>query len=335
MTRSDSLGSQQNHLSAGPDAEEAASPSAHSRFVQRLRRRYADQLPLLPEGPPTRDSLAQAYAALRAQGADTGAALRMLRQLLMERLVCLDCEQQAPLAQITRGVTELAEFALDEACRAAFAELDARHGAPLKADGQRAEFWVIGMGKLGARELNVSSDIDLIYVYDEDGETTGQADGRGRISCQEYFTRTVKLIYGLIGDTTEHGFVFRVDLALRPNGNSGPSVISLGALEEYLQVQGREWERFAWLKSRVIAPRRAVDSGSAQALRGVVLPFVFRRYLDYNVFESLRTLHRQIRDHAAKRSAGRPERANDVKLSRGGIREIGRASCRERVFEAV
>ncbi|WP_137891736.1 bifunctional [glutamate--ammonia ligase]-adenylyl-L-tyrosine phosphorylase/[glutamate--ammonia-ligase] adenylyltransferase [Ramlibacter sp. 2FC] len=322
MTRSDSVGSQQNHLSAEPDAGESASPSAHSRFVQRLRRRYAEQLPLLPEGPPTRDSLAQAYATLAAQGADTGAALRMLRQLLMERLVRLDCEQQAPLAVITRGVTELAEFALDVACRQAFAELDARHGVPLKADGRRAEFWVIGMGKLGARELNVSSDIDLIYVYDEDGETAGRVDGRGRISCHEYFTRAVKLIYGLIGDPTEHGFVFRVDLALRPNGNSGPSVISLGALEEYLQVQGREWERFAWLKSRVIAPRSAIEGGSAQALRGVVLPFVFRRYLDYNVFESLRTLHRQIRDHAAKRSAGRPERANDVKLSRGGIREI-------------
>jgi len=126
----------------------------------------------------------------------------------------------------------------------------------------------------------------------------------------------------LIGDTTEHGFVFRVDLALRPNGNSGPSVVSLGALEEYLLVQGREWERFAWMKSRVVAPRSAIVNGSAQAMRAVILPFVFRKYLDYNVFESLRTLHQQIRDHAAKRSAGHPERANDVKLSRGGIREI-------------
>ena len=178
------------------------------------------------------------------------------------------------------------------------------------------------MGKLGARELNVSSDIDLIYVYDQDGESLGNTEGRNKVSCQEYFTRAVKRMYALIGDTTEHGFVFRVDLALRPNGNSGPSVVSLDALEEYLLVQGREWERFAWMKSRVVAPRRAMVNGSAQALRAVVLPFVFRRYLDYNVFESLRTLHQQIRDHAAKRSAGHPERANDVKLSRGGIREI-------------
>ncbi len=121
---------------------------------------------------------------------------------------------------------------------------------------------------------------------------------------------------------TEHGFVFRVDLALRPNGNSGPAAISLPALEEYFHAHGREWERFAWLKSRVVAPRACVDDGGAQALRGAVLPFVFRRYLDYNVFDALRVLHRQIREHAARRCAGRPERANDVKLSRGGIREI-------------
>ncbi|MGH8847994.1 MAG: bifunctional [glutamate--ammonia ligase]-adenylyl-L-tyrosine phosphorylase/[glutamate--ammonia-ligase] adenylyltransferase, partial [Polaromonas sp.] len=110
--------------------------------------------------------------------------------------------------------------------------------------------------------------------------------------------------------------------ALRPNGNSGPAAISLSALEEYFQAQGREWERFAWLKSRVVAPLECISSGSAQALRGSVLPFVFRRYLDYNVFDALRILHRQIREHAAKRCAGHPERANDVKMSRGGIREI-------------
>ena len=178
------------------------------------------------------------------------------------------------------------------------------------------------MGKFGARELNVSSDIDLIYIYDEEGQTTGLPDGRGRISNQDFYTRVVKRIYQLIGDVTEHGFVFRVDLALRPNGNSGPSVCSLDSLEQYLMEQGREWERFAWLKSRVVSPRESVSSGSAHALRGVVLPFVFRRYLDYAVFESLRDLHRQIRDQANRRSAARPERANDMKLGRGGIREI-------------
>ncbi|MEY3945163.1 MAG: Glutamate-ammonia-ligase adenylyltransferase, partial [Pseudomonadota bacterium] len=295
---------------------------SHSRFAQRLLRRYEQDANLLSEGPPTRESLQQAYALLLNQYQDVSAALRVLRQLCMLRLMQLDCDQGADLQLVTRGVTALAEVTLDIACEHSFGELDALHGAPLRPDGQRAQMWIVGMGKLGARELNVSSDIDLIYVYDEDGETAGNEAGRNRISCQEYFAKVVKRVYALIGDVTEHGFVFRVDLALRPNGNSGPSVVSLDALEQYLMVQGREWERFAWMKSRVVAPRRAIVEGSAQALRSVVLPFVFRRYLDYRVFEALRTLHQQIRDHAAKRSAGHPERANDVKLSRGGIREI-------------
>ena len=296
--------------------------AAHSRFAQRLRRRYAGELSLLPEGDPTRASMAVTFEALRARGDALPTALRVLRQLVMERLIVLDCDQQAPLSTITRAVTELAEFTLDLACQEADAQLDAVHGAPQGPDGQRARLWVVGMGKLGARELNVSSDIDLIYIYDHEGETAGVQGGRGRISNHEYFAKAVRLIYGLIGETTDHGFVFRVDLALRPNGNSGPPVVSQDALEEYLQVQGREWERFAWLKSRIVAPRAAIEDHSARALRSTVLPFVFRRYLDYSVFESLRVLHRQIREHASRRSAGRPERANDVKLSRGGIREI-------------
>lgn len=310
-------------VDGGTASAETLPLSGHSRFVQRLRRRYAAELALLAEGVPTLHGMATAYEALRSGGHDVACSLRVLRQLVLERMVTLDCDRQAPLETITCAMTELAEFALDVACRQAFEDLDAAHGAPLTPEGQRAQLWVVGMGKLGARELNVSSDIDLVYVYDQDGETAGTTpEGRGRITNHEYFGKAVKNVFGLIGDVTEHGFVFRVDLALRPNGNSGPPAVSLGALEEYLLVQGREWERFAWMKSRVVAPRDCIASGSAQALRAVVLPFVFRRYLDYAVFDSLRTLHRQIREHAARRAAGRPERANDVKLSRGGIREI-------------
>ncbi|VWX59536.1 Glutamine synthetase adenylyl-L-tyrosine phosphorylase / Glutamine synthetase adenylyl transferase [Burkholderiales bacterium 8X] len=296
--------------------------SKYSRFVQRLHRRYAGDLHLLPPGEPVRPHMTEAYQALRQRGEEVGAALRIVRQLVMERLIDLDCNRQAPLSVVTRAVTELAEFALDVACREASAELEARHGAPIGIDGTRSQLWIVGMGKLGARELNVSSDIDLIYLYDHDGETAGDAQGRSRLANQEFFSRAVKRIYALVGDTTEHGFVFRIDLALRPNGSSGPSVVSLDALEEYFQVQGREWERFAWLKSRVVAPLAVVEDRSAHGLRNVVLPFVFRRYLDYSVFDALRVLHRQIREQSARRSAGRPERANDVKLSRGGIREI-------------
>ena len=319
MTRNDASGPVQ-----GPAEAPAyhATRADHSRFVQRVRRRHADLLPRLAPGRPDVRALQQLYDHLRGTGVDCGAGLRVLRQLVMERLVVLDVEQQASLRDITASMTELAEFALDTACTEVMRSLDDSHGSPQTADGQRALFWVVGMGKLGARELNVSSDIDLIYVYDQDGETAGNAEGRNRISNHEYFAKAVRAIYNLLGDTTEHGFVFRVDLALRPNGNSGPPAVSLGALEEYFHVQGREWERFAWLKSRVVAPKAQLQDGSVMALRGLVVPFVFRRYLDYNVFDSLRVLHRQIRDHAAKRSAGHPERSNDVKLSRGGIREI-------------
>ena len=309
---------------AAQASDAGAQPSSYSRFAQRIRRRYLAQMHLLPAGTPDMAALTQIFQTLKASGLDTSASLRITRQLVLERLLCLDCDPggNANLGGITQAMTTLAEFALDRAFIEAVQSLDEVHGTPMGPHNQPARLWIVGMGKLGARELNVSSDIDLIYVYDQDGETTGNPQGRGRISNQEYFGKCVRAIYNLVGETTEHGFVFRVDLALRPNGNSGPPAVSLGALEEYFHVQGREWERFAWLKSRVIAPLQCVQDASAQGLRTAVLPFVFRRYLDYNVFDSLRVLHRQIREHAARRSAGRPERTNDVKLSRGGIREI-------------
>jgi glutamate-ammonia-ligase adenylyltransferase len=264
----------------------------------------------------------QTFDALHNLGCDTATALRTTRHLVMDRLVSLDCGQVATLEDVTRTVTTLGEFALDRAWQESDRNLREQHGTPMTDQGTEAQLCIVGMGKFGARELNVSSDIDLIYVYDHDGETTGDAEGRRRISNQEYFGKMVRAIYALVGETTDHGFVFRVDLALRPNGNSGPPAVSLGGLEEYFHVQGREWERFAWLKSRVVAPESAKASQCAQNMRKAIIPFVFRRYLDYNVFDSLRVLHRQIRDHAAQRSAGHPERSNDVKLSRGGIREI-------------
>jgi [glutamine synthetase] adenylyltransferase / [glutamine synthetase]-adenylyl-L-tyrosine phosphorylase len=290
----------------------------HSRFVRRIRRRYAAELALLAPGRPDRETITALIALLQAQGRTLGSAMRVTRQLVLERLAVLDVEQAAAMQDITLCMTELAEVTLDLALAQARADHDARHGAPLNPAGEVIDFWVVGMGKLGARELNVSSDIDLIYVYEEDGHTAGPVP----ISAHEYFSKIAKSLYTLIGETTEDGFVFRVDLALRPNGNSGPPAVSLAMLEEYLQVQGREWERFAWLKSRVVAPTASVKSGRALALRSLVTAFVYRRYLDYGVFEGLRQLHAKVREEAQRRAAGRPERANDVKLSRGGIREI-------------
>ncbi len=290
----------------------------HSRFVQRIRRRYPAELAAVPAGAPTGATVAALVQTLMAAGRGLPAALRVARNLVIERLAVLDIEEDAPLGTVTTAMTELAEVALEHALAQARQEEGQRHGQPHTQAGRPIDLWVVGMGKLGSRELNVSSDIDLVYVYEDDGMT----DGAVPITAHEFFSKVVKRIYSLIGDVTEDGFVFRVDLALRPNGNSGPPVVSLAMLEDYLHVQGREWERLAWLKSRVVAPRQAVASGRAHALGAAISPFVYRKYLDYGVFEGLRQLHRKIREEAQRRAAGRPERANDVKLSRGGIREI-------------
>jgi len=326
MTAAASMGSPTAPLTAAPAAAD------HSRFVQRVRRRYAAELALLPAGLPDAAAITALVAQLQVGDRTLAAALRVARQLVLERLAVADVEQAASLDAVTATMTALAEATLEIALAQALAEADARHGVPRNSHGQRIEFWIVGMGKLGARELNVSSDIDLIYVYEDDGQTDGapaQSPGTGpsqeaggSISAHEYFSKVARSLYALIGDNTDDGFVFRVDLALRPNGNSGPPVVSLAMLEEYFLVQGREWERFAWLKSRVVVPRAAVTSGRALALRSLVTPFVYRRYLDYGVFEGLRQLHAKIREEAQRRAAGRPERSNDVKLSRGGIREI-------------
>ena len=302
------------------DASAPIDAAAHSRFVQRVRRRHAAWLSLLPPGLPSVQALAQAHATLQQHALDGDASLRVLRQLVLERLAQLDCAGQASLAEVTTTMSQWAEYAVQHAYHATLAELVARHGTPLGQHGA-AQLWVIGMGKLGARELNVSSDIDLICVYDHNGQTSGTAQSKG-IGNHEFFSQFVKRLATRLGDITEYGQVFRVDLALRPNGNSGPVAVSLDALEEYFQVQGREWERFAWLKSRVVAPSPRQLHDSVQGLRNAVSSFVYRRYLDYNIFDALRHLHRQIRQHAQRRAAGHPERANDVKLSRGGIREI-------------
>ena len=293
-----------------------------SRFVQRIRRRYADLLSLVPAGLPTHSMMQNLLAELRRQNHNPADSLRVMRNLVLERLVVLDCDYAAPLSAIVRCLTQLAEIALHDALTECTRALDEAHGAPLKEDGTRSGVWIMGMGKLGARELNASSDIDLIYVYECEGDTAGGLEGRGIISNHEYFAKLVRAISSYIAEVTGDGFVFRVDLALRPNGNSGPPAISLAALEEYFLVQGREWERFAWLKSRAVACWPEMDKSRSQRLTEVVLPFVFRKHLDYGVFESLRTLHAQIRSHAASRACGRSERECDVKLSRGGIREV-------------
>ncbi|MBV8628013.1 MAG: bifunctional [glutamate--ammonia ligase]-adenylyl-L-tyrosine phosphorylase/[glutamate--ammonia-ligase] adenylyltransferase, partial [Paraburkholderia sp.] len=215
----------------------------------------------------------------------------------------------------------LAEVAIQRALACVSADLEALFGEPRGPNGERLTLGVVGMGKLGGRELNVSSDIDLIFVYEDDGETSGGQ--RSPIATQDFFTRVGKRLIGALSDVTADGFVFRVDMRLRPNGDSGPLVCSLGMLEEYFYVQGREWERYAWIKGRLVSE---VESESAlrlaRQLDSLVKPFVYRRYLDFGVISAIRSLHVQIRQEAQRRAMMRPDKADDIKLGRGGIREI-------------
>lgn len=291
-----------------------------SRFYRRQQGRFDDVLALWPPAQiPDRAGIDAAIAARRAAGETLATAMRRVRNALMLRLIEADVAHGAALEAVTRGISDLAEAVIAAALAEAQSTLAERYGQPRTASGAPAQFLVVGMGKLGGYELNVSSDIDLVFVYDEDGDT----DGPVPLSNREYFALLVRRLVPLLSDVTEAGFVFRVDTRLRPNGDSGPPVVSLAMLEEYFLVQGREWERFAWLKGRVVSPLASPEAqAAARALEAIVTPFVWRRYLDFGMLEALRALHRQIRAEAAKRAAARPDKANDVKLGRGGIREI-------------
>ncbi|AJY27753.1 glutamate-ammonia ligase adenylyltransferase family protein [Burkholderia thailandensis 34] len=248
-------------------------------------------------------------------------ALRQLRGEVFGALAERDLSGRADVAEVTGTMTDLAEAAIQRAVALLAAELEAQYGEPRGPSGERLALGVVGMGKLGGRELNVSSDVDLIFVYEDDGETAGGA--RAPISVHEFFTRLGRRLIGVLSEATADGYVFRVDMRLRPNGDSGPLVCSLGMLEEYFYVQGREWERYAWIKGRLVTEcESAAARRLAQQLDAIVKPFVYRRYLDFGVIGAIRSLHEQIRQEARRRATMRPDKADDIKLGRGGIREI-------------
>src|SRR5450631_1498214 len=238
-------------------------------------------------------------------------AVRELRKLVMVKLILRDLNGLADLNEIMQSMTALAEVCVQRAQACLTRALHAQFGSPSgEASATAQELLVIAMGKLGGGELNVSSDIDLIFVYPEDGET----DGPHKLSNHEFFTRLARRLISIINELTVDGYVFRVDMRLRPYGDSGPLVTSFAALEEYLISQGREWERYAWIKARVIAP---ADSPQTAELTQLVQPFVYRKYLDFGAIDSMRKLHTQIRQEVQRR-----DRLNNIKLGPGGIREI-------------
>jgi glutamate-ammonia-ligase adenylyltransferase len=370
---------------------------AYSGFARRILDAHpelADWLADTLDAPFARAAMEGELDAAPADEAALNHALRVLRRRVVLKVLARDLTGRADLAEVCGTMTALAEVCVARALDFHHARLAERHGAPLNPDGSPMRMVVVGMGKLGGGELNVSSDIDPIFLYPEEGETQplspspsprgggeqaspspsgegaqaspspsgggvqassspsgegaqaspspsgggvgervsakasvpaaspsppgGGAQPRGPVgeraatlSHHEFFTRLGRKLIATLGETTADGFVFRVDMRLRPWGESGPLATSFEALESYLVTHGRPWERLAWIKARPFTGERHAE------LEAIVRPFVFRKYLDHGAFASMRELHAQIRREVARR-----ELSNNVKLGPGGIREI-------------
>jgi glutamate-ammonia-ligase adenylyltransferase len=260
--------------------------------------------------------VAEAIAQSTAGLVDTASAetalmrgLRTLRQREMLRIVLRDIGELAQLEQILRELSELAEAMVSETLNYLQTQACAQFGEPLDESGEMQSLLVLAMGKLGGYELNFSSDIDLIFCYPEDGDTRG---GR-TLSIHEFFVRLAQKLIRVLNEVTADGFVFRVDARLRPHGASGPLAISFAAMEQYYQSQGRDWERYAMVKSRAIAGREA----DIVYLDALLKPFVYRRYLDFSAIEAIREMKAMIEAEVARKGI-----ADNIKLGMGGIREI-------------
>ena len=291
-------------------AAELARLVACSEFAGRIVLRdpawFKDNVESFAEPP----DLSGLDAALEA-GGDPRTTLRRFRNRFLLHVIWREVFGLADLDETLASLSNLADSMLEVATRLAEASLASRYGCVRTPDGKRVPLVILGMGKLGGHELNLSSDIDLIFLYPEDGTT----DGRKCVSAQEYFGRMSREVIALLDEATAEGFVFRIDTRLRPFGDSGPPVVSFGALESYLLQHGRDWERYAYVKARIVGLHPG-DDVADDLYRNLIVPFVYRRYIDYGVFESLREMHAMIAAEVRKR-----ELQDNVKLGPGGIRE--------------
>lgn len=241
--------------------------------------------------------------------ADWPRLLRRYRQAESTRLVWRDVIAGDAVDAILAGSTALAESCLHRALDALEAEFAQRFGNLRNAEGQVQRLVVFGLGKLGGGELNFSSDIDLVYAYEHEGES----DGARALAAADYFARLGQQLAKLLDEVTADGFCHRVDLRLRPFGNAGRVALSFAAMEQYFQREGRDWERYAWQKARPVAG----DLDAGERFLATLRPFVYRRYLDYGALDGLRTMKAAIAAEVARK-----ELAGDIKRGPGGIREI-------------
>ena len=304
-------------LDDGAVAGQLARVLACSPFVADLARRKPAMLLDLLQGGQLQRSLEEAAfraelrGMLAAEGAELVPVLRHYRQRHMLRIVWRDFCRLADTLETVRDTSLLAEASIAEALEVSQAAQEQRFGVPRgRASGERQQLIVLAMGKLGARELNVSSDIDLIFAYPEAGATDG---GKRPISNEEFFIKVGQAVINALDQVTAEGFVFRVDMRLRPYGESGALVHNFAALEEYYQDQGRDWERYALIKARPVTG----DPERAAQLMDALRPFVYRRYVDFGVIESLRGMKQMISAEVRRRGL-----QEDVKLGHGGIREV-------------
>ena len=240
---------------------------------------------------------------------DLFAALRRFRRAEAVRLVFRDVNGLDEVTDTLAGTTDLYEVLIAHALRRAEAAARARHGTPRNAEGAPQALVVFALGKLGGGELNFSSDVDLVLAYPEGGTT----DGVRPIDNAEFFTRVARDFVRLLAEVTADGIAARVDLRLRPFGDSGPVVASFAAMEQYYQREGRDWERYAWIKARPVAGDPAAGKHLLETLR----PFIYRRYFDYTALAGLRDMKTLIDAEVARRDL-----ADHLKLGAGGIREI-------------
>ncbi len=251
--------------------------------------------------------------AERLDEAELKQRLRLFQQQQMLRLIWRDVSHLASVRDTAAEVSALAEAAMDVTLELLQQWLVRALGTPvLQRSGDMQRMVVLGMGKLGAGELNLSSDIDLIFAYPEGGDTQPSASGKS-VSCQQFFIKLGQQLIDVLDTLTVDGFVFRVDMRLRPYGSEGVLASSFDAMENYYQSQGRDWERYAMIKARAVSGDIQAGSELLQRLR----PFSYRRYLDFSAFESLRAMKQQINKQVLKKGM-----SQDIKLGAGGIREV-------------